>query len=96
VGQLGVLVVDLRLLTVGVHCQRFRYLNRTLAAYVGEDVSIRTRNQRRRELHTTLAEWEATVEPLQPPRGGICNSVGFRSALLFGQVPIREIGIRRN
>ena len=86
----------------GIHFQGFRYLDTTLAAYIGEDVVIRydprdmaelrvyfgdsflcrainpelagetiglkdiirARNQRRRELRTTLAEREATVDAL--------------------------------
>jgi len=86
----------------GIHFQGFRYIDLTLAAYVGEDVTIRydprdvaelrvyfgesflcrainpelagetvalkdiirARNRRRRELRTTLAEREATVEAL--------------------------------
>ena len=109
--------LDLLLLTVakprrvhqdGIHFQGFRYLDTTLAAYVGEDVIIRydprdiaelrvyfgdsflcrainpelagetiglkdiirARNQRRRELRTTLAEREATVEALLRVRRG--------------------------
>jgi len=109
--------LDLLLLTVakprrvrqdGIHFQGFRYIDLTLAAYVGEDVTIRydprdlaelrvyfgesflcrainpelagetvalkdiirARNQRRRELRTTLAEREATVEALLRLRRG--------------------------
>jgi putative transposase len=109
--------LDLLLLTVakprrvhpdGIHFQGFRYLDTTLAAYVGEDVIIRydprdmaevrvyfgeaflcrainpelagetiglkdiirARNHRRRELRTTLAEREATVEALLRLRRG--------------------------
>jgi putative transposase len=109
--------LDLLLLTVakprrvhqdGIHFQGFRYIDLTLAAYVGEDVAIRydprdlaelrvyfgesflcrainpelagetvalkdiirARNQRRRELRTTLAEREATVEALLRLRRG--------------------------
>jgi putative transposase len=109
--------LDLLLLTVakprrvhqdGIHFQGFRYLDVTLAAYVGEDVVIRydprdmaelrvyfgdsflcrainpelagetvalkdiirARNRRRRELRTTLAEREATVEALLRLRRG--------------------------
>jgi putative transposase len=109
--------LDLLLLTVakprrvhqdGIHFQGFRYLDITLAAYVGEDVVIRydprdmaelqvyfgdkflcrainpelagetvalkdiirARNRRRRELRTTLAEREATVEALLRLRRG--------------------------
>src|SRR6266516_613005 len=109
--------LDLLLLTVakprrvhpdGIHFQGYRYLDTTLAAYVGEDVIIRydprdiaelrvyfgdsflcrainpelagetiglkdiirARNQRRRELRTTLAEREATVEALLRVRRG--------------------------
>ncbi len=109
--------LDLLLLTVakprrvhqdGIHFQGFRYLDTTLAAYVGEDVIIRydprdiaelrvyfgdsflcrainpelagetiglkdiirARNQRRRQLRTTLAEREATVEALLRLRRG--------------------------
>jgi putative transposase len=92
----------------GIHFQGFRYLDTTLAAYVGEDVTIRydprdmaelrvylsdtfvcrainpelagetiglkdiirARNHRRRELRTTLAEREATVEALLRLRRG--------------------------
>src|SRR6266700_470748 len=103
--------LDLLLLTVakprrvhqdGIHFQGFRYIDTTLAAYVGEDVIIRydprdmaelrvyfhdefvcrainpelagetialkdiirARNQRRRELQTTLTERRAIVETL--------------------------------
>ena len=109
--------LDLLLLTVakprrvhpdGIHFQGYRYLDLTLAAYVGEDVVvrydprdmaelrvyfgdaflcrainpelagetvalkdiIRARNQRRRELRTTLAERAATVEALLQLRRG--------------------------
>ncbi len=109
--------LDLLLLTVakprrvhpdGIHFQGFRYLDTTLAAYIGEDVVIRydprdmaevrvyfgetflcrainpelagetiglkdiirARNRRRRELRTTLAEREATVEALLSLRRG--------------------------
>lgn len=109
--------LDLLLLTVakprrvhqdGIHFQGFRYIDTTLAAYVGEDVVIRydprdmaelrvyfggaflcraispelagetialkdiirARNQRRRELHATLADREATVEALLQLRRG--------------------------
>jgi len=109
--------LDLLLLTVakprrvhqdGIHFQGFRYIDLTLAAYVGEDVTIRydprdlaelrvyfgdsflcrainpelagetvalkdiirARNRRRRELRTTLAEREATVEALLRLRRG--------------------------
>ncbi len=109
--------LDLLLLTVarprrvhqdGIHFQGFRYLDVTLAAYVGEEVTIRydprdmaelrvylgetfvcrainpelagetvalkdiirARNHRRRELRTTLAEREATVEALLGLRRG--------------------------
>src|SRR5713101_5284917 len=109
--------LDLLLLTVakarrvhqdGIHFQGFRYIDLTLAAYVGEDVTIRydprdlaelrvyfgdsflcrainpelagetvalkdiirARNQRRRELRTTLAEREATIEALLRLRRG--------------------------
>lgn len=109
--------LDLLLLTVakprrvhpdGIHFQGFRYLDTTLAAYIGEDVVIRydprdmaevrvylgdafvcrainpelagetiglkdiirARNQRRRELRTTLAAREATVEALLRLRRG--------------------------
>jgi putative transposase len=110
--------LDLLLLTVakprrvnqdGIHFQGFRYLDATLAAYVGEDVIIRydprdvaelrvylhdefvcrainpelagetvalkdimrARNQRRRELRTTLAGRQATVEALLGIRRGV-------------------------
>jgi putative transposase len=110
--------LDLLLLTVakprrvhqdGIHFQGFRYLDLTLAAYVGEDVVIRydprdmaelrvyfdnaflcrainpelagetvalkdimrARNRRRRELRTTLAAREATVEALLRLRRGL-------------------------
>jgi len=109
--------LDLLLLTVakprrvhqdGIHFQGFRYLDTTLAAYVGEDVVIRydprdlaelrvylhdefvcrainpelagetialkdiirSRNQRRRELQTTLTERRAIVETLLGLRAG--------------------------
>src|SRR5438876_1385084 len=109
--------LDLLLLTVaksrrvhqdGIRFQGFRYIDVTLAAYVGEDVTIRydprdlaelrvyfgesflcrainpelagetvalkdiirARNQRRRELRTTLTEREATVEALLRLRRG--------------------------
>jgi putative transposase len=109
--------LDLLLLTVakprrvhqdGIHFQGFRYLDATLAAYVGEDVTIRydprdmaelrvyfgetflcrainpelagetvalkdiirSRNQRRRQLSSTLAERQATVEVLLQIRRG--------------------------
>ena len=109
--------LDLLLLTVakprrvhqnGIHFQGFRYLDTTLAAYVGEEVIIRydprdmaelrvylgdtflcrainpelagetiglkdiirARNRRRRELRTTVAEREATVEALLRLRRG--------------------------
>jgi putative transposase len=109
--------LDLLLLTVakprrvhqdGIHFQGFRYLDTTLAAYVGEDVVIRydprdmaelrvyfrnefvcrainpelagetialkdiirARNQRRRELQTTLSERRALVESLIELRAG--------------------------
>jgi len=109
--------LDLLLLTVakprrvhpdGIHFQGYRYLDLTLAAYVGEDVVvrydprdmaelrvyfgdaflcrainpelagetvalkdiIRARNQRRRELRTTLTERAATVEALLQLRRG--------------------------
>src|SRR3989441_7903259 len=109
--------LDLLLLTVakprrvhqdGILLQGFRYLDTTLAAYVGEDVIIRydprdmaevrvylgdtfvcrainpelagetiglkdiirARNRRRRELRTTLAEREATIEALLSLRRG--------------------------
>jgi putative transposase len=92
----------------GIHFQDFRYIDVTLAVYVGEDVTIRydprdmaevrvyfgesflcrainpelagetvalkdivrTRNRRRRELRTTLAERLATVEALLHLRRG--------------------------
>jgi putative transposase len=109
--------LDLLLLTVakprrvhpdGIHFQGYRYLDLTLAAYVGEDVVVRydprdmaelrvyfgdaflcrainpelagetvalkdimrARNQRRRELRTTLTERAATVEGLLQLRRG--------------------------
>jgi len=109
--------LDLLLLTVarprrvhqdGIHFQGFRYLDTTLAAYVGEDVTIRydprdmaevrvffrdqflcrainpelagetialkdiirARNQHRRQLRTTLADRETTIEALLALRRG--------------------------
>ncbi|MBV9172931.1 MAG: Mu transposase C-terminal domain-containing protein, partial [Chloroflexi bacterium] len=91
-----------------IHFQGFRYLDTTLAAYVGEDVTIRydprdmaevrvffndqflcrainpelagetialkdiirARNQHRRQLRTTLADREATIEALLALRRG--------------------------
>ena len=116
--------LDLLLLTVaksrrvhqdGIHFQGFRYIDTTLAAYVGEDVIIRydprdmaelrvyfhdefvcrainpelagetvalkdimrARNQRRRELRTTLAERQATVEALLGLRRGVEPELPF-------------------
>ena len=116
--------LDLLLLTVakprrvhpdGIHFQGYRYLDTTLAAYVGEDVIIRydprdlaelrvyfgdsflcraicpelagetialkdiirARNGHRRQLRTTLAEREATVEALLGLRRGFDTQPGL-------------------
>src|SRR5207247_1667815 len=121
--------LDLLLLTVakprrvhqdGIHFQGFRYLDTTLAAYVGEDVIIRydprdiaelrvyfgdsflcrainpelagetiglkdiirARNQRRRELRTTLAAREATVEAV----AGLGKTVSARQYAHWDQL----------
>jgi len=125
--------LDLLLLTVakprrvhqdGIHFQGFRYLDTTLAAYVGEDVIIRydprdmaevrvffggqflcrainpelagetialkdiiqARNQHRRQLRTTLADREATIEALLALRRG-SESVAAEPLLPDSEAP---------
>jgi putative transposase len=133
--------LDLLLLTVakprrvhqdGIHFQGFRYLDTTLAAYVGEDVIIRydprdmaelrvyfgetflcrainpelagetvalkdiirARNQRRRQLSSTLAQRQATVEALLQIRRGQEQTfeeslIASREVLEDGPAPTR-------